>query len=242
MTDSADEGRPASPGALEELDEELARLKRFLPDEGQVGEEDAEEIREQFETVAGALQKLLAEVGNPHREIDTRSGKRITPLDPDPAKIHLDDIAHGLSNVGRFAGQGKEFYSVARHSVHVSHEVEARGGSAEAQRYALVHDAAEAYLSDVPGPVKKSLPGYKHAERRVDAAVVEALGIDVTADEREAVEDADGEIGKYELTVQFPGRGHEEADLAHDPGDLDEGMDAKRLFQRRARELGGLGA
>jgi hypothetical protein len=50
---------------------------------------------------------------------------KITPFEPDCEKINL-------KHVGRFAGQGKEFYSVARHSVHVSLEVEARGGSREA--------------------------------------------------------------------------------------------------------------
>jgi hypothetical protein len=141
--------------------------------------------------------------------------------------------------VGRFAGQGKEFYSVARHSVHVSLEVEARGGSRKVQRYALVHDAAEAYLSDVPGPVKKSSPGYKHAERALDRAVVEALDLDVTADEKAFVERTDKVVGQYELAAYFPERGYEgPVDLHHDPDAVDASADDKALFLRRAQGLG----
>ncbi|MFP9190795.1 hypothetical protein ACLI4Q_03890 [Natrialbaceae archaeon A-CW1-1] len=191
---------------------------------------------EPYEAVAGYIQETLAERGKGHREIDTWSGEKIRPLDPNPEKIHVEDVAHGLSNVGRFAGQGQEFYSVARHSVHVSLEVEARGGDKAAQRYALVHDAAEAYLSDVPGPVKKSLPGYKHAERRLDAAVVTAFGLEVDADTEAAVKAADKVVGMHELATQFPNGGHKEADLHHDPSVV-EGNADKTAFLERANHL-----
>jgi hypothetical protein len=234
MTEAEDGGPPPADGVPEELKREL---ERFLPepDEGDTTGVD----RAPYEAVAGRVQELLAERTGGHRQIDTRSGEKITPFEPDCEKINLEDIAHGLSNVGRFAGQGKDFYSVARHSVHVSLEVEARGGSPEAQRYALVHDAAEAYLSDVPGPVKKSLPGYKHAERHLDEAIVEALGLDATEDQRALVEHADGAVGRHELAVQFPDGAHEEPDdLHHDPGARDGDTDDKDLFLRRARALG----
>lgn len=198
---------------------------------------DSNPQRGRYEAVVGVVQEVLAEQAGGHNEIDTRSGEKITPLAPQPEKIKLEDIAHGLSNVGRFAGQGKEFYSVARHSVHVSLEVAAREGSQGAQRYALIHDAAEAYLSDVPGPVKKSLPGYKHAERRLDAAVVAAIGLEVKPEERELVEEADTDVGKHELSVQFPDGDHDEVDLEHDPGTGDAANEGKELFLNRAEDL-----
>lgn len=226
-------------------EENEGRNPRELPDELQsaldeylVDTDDGVD-RPHFEAVAGYIQETLAEQDGGHNEIDTRSGETIRPLDPDPSKIRLEDIAHGLANVGRFAGQGNEFHSVARHSVYVSREVEARGGSAEAQRYALVHDAAEAYLSDVPGPVKKSLPGYKHAERRLDAAVEEALGLGVDDTEHDLVKDADTAIGAYELSVFFPNAGHEEPDdFHHDPEAVGADEDDKELFMRRAADIG----
>lgn len=226
--------RPDSAGLPEALKREL---DGFLPTtEGPEDEID----RVPYEAVAGYVQELLAERGEGHREIDTWTGQKIIPADPDPEKIKLDDIAHGLSNLGRFAGQGPSMYSVARHSVHVSLEVEARGGSLAAQRWGLLHDGAEAYLSDVPGPVKKSLPGYKNVEKRLDEAILTAIGLDLTEDEKELVHDiADKVVGKHELSVQFPEGGHEEpGDLRHDPDTVDSGEDDKELFVSRACALG----
>jgi 5'-deoxynucleotidase YfbR-like HD superfamily hydrolase len=213
-------------------DELQSALHEYLADTGGVD-------RPRFEAVAGYIQETLAEQDGGHNEIDTRSGETIRPLDPDPSKIRLEDIAHGLANVGRFAGQGSEFYSVARHSVHVSREVEARGGSAEAQRYALVHDAAEAYLSDVPGPVKKSLPGYKHAEKRLDAGIEEALDLGVDDSEHKLVKDADTGVGMYELSVFFSNAEDEErVDLDHDPDAVGTDEDDKALLKSRAADVG----
>ena len=232
MTETEGGDRSASPDLPEELEGALAR---FLTG----NDRDSDVDREQYEAVAGRVQKLLADWRGGHDEIDTRTGETIRPLAPESEKIKLEDIAHGLSNVGRFAGQGEGFYSVACHSVHVSHEVEARDGSIEAQRYALVHDAAEAYLSDVPGPVKKSLPGYKHAEKRLDAVVVDTFDLKAGHSERELVEDADEAVNKHELSVQFPSADHEGPDdLYHDPDSVDTGRGDKALFLSRAGEIG----
>jgi hypothetical protein len=231
MAETDEEKNPDPPSLPAELEDALIR---YLTEIERVNGAD----RARYEAVAGRVQGLLAEHDGGHKEIDTHTGETIRPLDPDPENIKLEDIAHGLANVGRFAGQGKDFYSVARHSVHVSHEVEARGGSAEARRYALLHDATEAYLSDVPGPVKKSLPGYKHAEKRLDAVVVDALGLEAGHSERELVEDADGVVNQHELSVQFPGGDHEEPDdLNHDPDAVAIGEDDEALFLARARNL-----
>lgn len=203
---------------------------------GRVRRED-EASREEFEAAADALQELLAETNGGHGPIDTRSGRTVTPLDPDPSAIALEDIVHGLSNLSRFTGQGKDFYSVARHAVHVSREVEARGGSRAAQRWGLLHDASEAYLSDVPAPVKRTLPGYTRAEKRLHDAVREAFDLEVsTADER-LVDAADADVGRYELSVHFPAF-HDRPDLACEHDALDGSVTDAALYRRRARELG----
>ena len=230
MAENSDGGAPDTP----ELPD---RLERALSEYLTGADEDSGVDMERFKKVAGRVQELLAEQDGGHGEIDTQSGEKIRPLDPDPEKIELKDIAHGLAHVGRFAGQGKDFHSVARHSVHVSHEVEARGGSMEAQRFALVHDAAEAYLSDVPGPVKKSLPGYKHAEDRLDETILDALGIE--ASDGSLVKKADTAVNDHELSVFFANAAPEDPeDLNHDPEAVDRGGDDKKLFLGRARDLG----
>lgn len=84
--------------------------------------------------------------------IMTFTGKRMRPLQPDPDDIDIEDIAHALSNLCRFSGHVRRFYSVAQHSVLVSHFC----NPADAL-WGLLHDAPEAYLLDLPRPVKKGL-------------------------------------------------------------------------------------
>lgn len=232
MTDRTDVGGSADPSPVlervEALETEVARLKRVV-------REGDEPRRAQFEAVAGRLQELLAATTGGHGAIDTRSGERITPLDPDPGRIDLGDVAHALANCSRFAGQGDRFYSVARHAVHVSREVEAREGSPAAQRWGLLHDASEAYVSDVPGPVKQSLPGYTHAETRLQAAVREAFDLEPTVEDERLVDAVDAEVARYEWSVLF-------SPTDADPGlerehDLEETVAAEERFLRRAREL-----
>jgi uncharacterized protein len=231
MTDS-NEGVAGS-GDPSRLEDEVAALARAL----RAAEEPGDELRRRAESVVGELQDLLAEANGGHAPIDTRTGETITPLAPEPERIELADVAHALSNLFRFTGQGKCFYSVARHSVHVSREVEARGGALSARRWGLLHDASEAYLSDVPAPVKRSLPGYTSAERRLQAAVRDAVGLELTAEDERLVDAADGAIGRYELAVHFPSDRREKPSLEVAPSDIGSDTDAKALFLERAREL-----
>lgn len=83
--------------------------------------------------------------------IRTFTGKMFDVLEPDPASVDIVDIAHALSCQGRFTGHTSEFYSVAQHSVHVSELV-----PSELALCGLLHDATEAYLVDLPSPVKHS--------------------------------------------------------------------------------------
>lgn len=107
--------------------------------------------------------------------IQTFSGRRFWPTDPDPAEITLVDIAHALSNQCRFSGHTREFYSVAEHSVRV-----AWGCPRELQRWGLLHDAAEAYLTDLSRPIKHlpAMEPYRAAEARVMRAVCDRFGLD----------------------------------------------------------------
>lgn len=96
--------------------------------------------------------------------LSTFSGKRIHLDDPQTDQIDLADIARGLAHEGRFSGQTSRFYSVAQHSLLVTAAVKNAGGDEQIQRQALLHDAPEAYLKDIPSPLKARMPGYHEIE------------------------------------------------------------------------------
>lgn len=100
--------------------------------------------------------------------IETVSGTKFYFLAPEENQIHIEDIAHALSNICRYTGHCSEFYSVAEHSVAVSELT----GSLEG----LLHDASEAYLTDVASPVKPHLANYKALEATIQAAINKKYG------------------------------------------------------------------
>lgn len=109
------------------------------------------------------------------------SGRLVDPLDLKAEDLSVLDIAHHLSNMCRFSGATRKFYSVAEHSVRVTRWVRAQSGSIEEQRWALLHDASEAYLQDLPTPLKKDPKfgrSFRVEERRVESAVAKAFELD----------------------------------------------------------------
>ena len=112
--------------------------------------------------------------------LQTVSGRWVNPFDPDPEQLDAGDIARALANQCRFGGHSRVFYSVAQHSVIVSELVEQRGGDAEDVFAALMHDATEAYLGDMPHPLKHRSPlgaAFKEAEQHLEAAIREHFRI-----------------------------------------------------------------
>jgi 5'-nucleotidase len=112
--------------------------------------------------------------------LQTVSGRWVNPFDPDPKQLDAGDIARALANQCRFGGHCNVFYSVAQHSVIVSQLVEERGGDVEDVFAALMHDATEAYLGDMPHPIKHRSPlgaAFKEAEDHLEAAIRDRFAI-----------------------------------------------------------------
>lgn len=115
-------------------------------------------------------------VAEPERKGDwmqTWSGKQFWPLDPHPDDIDIKDIAHSLAYSCRYNGHTLRYYSVAEHCTHVSHLV-----SREQALAGLLHDAAEAYIADIPRPLKPYLSNYAEIERRLEECIAEKFGLE----------------------------------------------------------------
>jgi len=104
--------------------------------------------------------------------IRTFTGRQFWPLDPRVEDFDINDIAHSLSNQCRFGGAVRKFYSVAEHCVRVSWAC-----SKEDELCGLLHDAHEAYLLDLPRPVRKMLPEYEVWAKEIDRVLALHLGI-----------------------------------------------------------------
>jgi 5'-nucleotidase len=125
--------------------------------------------------------------------LQTVSGRWVNPFDPDPAQLDAGDIARALANQCRFGGHCRVFYSVAQHCVIVSRIVEERGGDVEDVFAALMHDAGEAYLGDMPHPLKhRSALGaaFRDAEARLEEAIRDRFKIKANVPEVKRVDRA----------------------------------------------------
>jgi uncharacterized protein len=119
-------------------------------------------------------------VDEPGPFIQTLSGRRVNPLDASPEDIDPSDIARALANLCRFGGHSKAFYSVAQHSTIVCDLLEERGATPDELMAALLHDAAEAYLGDVPHPIKhRSELGaaFRAAEKDLEKVIAERFAL-----------------------------------------------------------------
>jgi uncharacterized protein len=141
-------------------------------------------------SVSGVISWCMA----PHGSITTFSGVRFWPLLPNPADIRIEDIAHALSNQCRFGGHAREFYSVAEHCVRVSQNCRP-----EDALWGLLHDASEAYLSDVPSPMKElpEFEAYRAAERNLQGTIAARFGL--STEQPRSVTEADRAVLGIEI-------------------------------------------
>jgi len=171
--------------------------------------------------------------------IQTFTGKKFPLIRPDLDQIDIVDIAHALSFLCRFNGQCTRFYSVAEHSVHVSYEIQP-----EMARAGLLHDAAEAYLGDVPSPLKKHLTQFHAFEGAMEAAIGEKFGVDPSLFKSRELKRADVQLLVDERVVAMvpPPEPWPETELKPlDPGRVKcwAPEEAKRRFLARFEELAG---
>lgn len=119
------------------------------------------------------------------------SGAELDILNPDPALLTIQVLAHALSGECRFGNQCSKFYSVARHSIFVSNIVRYQLGIPELAYEGLMHDATEGILGDVITQIKTVLPDYKRIERNMEMVLAHKYQLDTNAEARGLVKLAD---------------------------------------------------
>jgi hypothetical protein len=176
----------------------------------------------------------------PPYPVVTASGRLVDLAHPDPASICVEDIAHALSHLCRYAGATSEFYSVAQHSVLVSLHPAVQGYELEA----LLHDAAEAYTGDLTVP----MGGYRRLKEEwvqvsvnVEGAVREALCGSRYRPDRwyGCMREADRALARAEMRDLFPPGVYHPVHTASDlpPIVALPPLEARALFLARYEEV-----
>lgn len=128
--------------------------------------------------------------------LETVTGRMVNVTDPDPSQIDIEDIAWGLSRIPRFAGQtiSKKPYTVAQHSVLVFEiyskivkNNDEQYNNSQSKLKALMHDAAEAYIGDIPSPIKKH-PTIKEAIKEFEYNLLNVIFDSCNIDSPDGVE------------------------------------------------------
>ena len=119
----------------------------------------------------------------------TYTGKKFDYKNLNRDNICIEDIAHALSQICRFGGHCNRFYSVAEHSVLLCRFFE-RQDKDELAKYALLHDAAEAYVGDMVYPLRCVMPmEHKKLETTILNLIMSKYGVSFSGDAASAVEE-----------------------------------------------------
>lgn len=144
-------------------------------------------------------------MNHPPHAIRTVRGAWVDLLNPSgPALANMAEIAVALSNICRFTGHVKKFYSVAQHSVYVSRIMATMVVGKESTRAAtigLLHDISEAFLSDVSAPLKqyRGMSGYVQLEAGWQRMLYVLHGIgSLTSYEKQLLHTADKSVAAWE--------------------------------------------
>lgn len=131
------------------------------------------------------------------------SGQLVAPLNLRAEQVRLDDICYALGNICRYGGHCHCHYSVAEHTLDVMDRVQLATHDEESELYAGLHDAAEAYIGDIPSPIKDRL-GIPVIEDQIQRVICEAFCVDtekfLTAIETGIIKRCDLEAGDDERT------------------------------------------
>lgn len=133
--------------------------------------------------------------------IRTFTGNKFWPLNPREEDVCIEDIAHALALRNRFSGHTRFPYSVAEHSAGMVHRLATWGYTKDVLRWALLHDATEAYLPDIPTPIKSLIHGFVDIEKRLMNVIARKFGL--KGEMPGVVKEIDQQICKVEMRDLF---------------------------------------
>ena len=136
--------------------------------------------------------------------MNTYTGHIFDPMHMTIEDVDTKDIAHALSLLCRGGGHIQYFYSVGQHSINCCKEAMARGYSKRVQLACLLHDASEAYISDIIRPVKAHLDNYLEIENQIMTVILRKYHIDDLSEEENCLwKDVDDSLLNYELKAMM---------------------------------------
>jgi hypothetical protein len=140
--------------------------------------------------------------------LETYTGLYFDYSAPRPEDVCLEDIARALSMTCRFGGHVTRYFSVAEHAMNVANHVFNVTGDPELALQALHHDSHEAYIGDLPTPLKRDIGDtYKELKETADSAIVEALDLPSYHFDDEVLREADALALAYEASFVKKSRG-----------------------------------
>lgn len=110
------------------------------------------------------------------KSIRTFSGHYVNVFKPKLATLSIVDVAHSLSMQTRFGGHSRVFYSIAEHSLWFARKLQKEGHDPLVVFTGLMHDSSEAYLVDIPKPIKLELPDYNKLEHSLTIRLAKKFG------------------------------------------------------------------
>lgn len=124
--------------------------------------------------------------------------------------VSIEDIAHHLSKIQRFNGatDADVSYTVGEHCINLCmYAINHKNMNDDAARMLLLHDASEAYVSDLVSPVKNQLADYQKLENKVQRVIFNKfLNIDEMIDKSGGLKQLDKRILIDEVEHTQPNR------------------------------------
>lgn len=154
--------------------------------------------------------------------IQTFTGVEFYPADPRIEDFSLVDIAHSTALQCRWLGHCKWHFSIAQHAVLVSLYLESIGATYQEQFEGLHHDDNEAYLRDIPSPLKRmeEYANHRYFEHEMDKLIREWLGLPEREHWSEVVRHADMVLLVTEASQLLPHHGWWQVDGLPEPWDV----------------------